>query len=335
MIANGGYALDIDSNFDSDHFGAWGRAVAQDKDSIKSIVSTYQPDLVLVLLGFNDLGFAVSDAAGTLDSMKTLVTEARVAKSDIKIGLGNIPQRIALTGRVDLPVNTDRYNKLLAAAIPTWSTTMSPIAPVLIRENYRCENSSCPAGYDGLHPNALGEYQIAQAFSRALVSSFSIGTSQLVIPTTIPARPVEVPANVKAVTSLMGVTVTWDYVYGATGYHINVRTPGSQFGTPSLQNPNRYDSVFTTGGKTYEYRVRMVYGDHVKSDWSPTVSAVAHSQASKSAGNGVSDTTGIRNGNLIYVLLLPISVACIYISGKLALKTSHGSRLFATLRKST
>ncbi|KAF8846484.1 hypothetical protein BDZ45DRAFT_682498 [Acephala macrosclerotiorum] len=34
----------------------------------------------------------------------------------------------------------------------------APISPVELQENYDCGTSSCPAGYDGLHPNALGEY---------------------------------------------------------------------------------------------------------------------------------------------------------------------------------
>jgi hypothetical protein len=27
-----------------------------------------------------------------------------------------------------------------------------------MRENYDCDVSGCPAGYDGLHPNVLGKY---------------------------------------------------------------------------------------------------------------------------------------------------------------------------------
>lgn len=27
-----------------------------------------------------------------------------------------------------------------------------------MRENYECDIGGCPAGYDGLHPNVLGEH---------------------------------------------------------------------------------------------------------------------------------------------------------------------------------
>ncbi len=103
--------------FDSDHFSVWGRQAAQDKNLIKDQVARYQSDLLLVGLGFNDMGWFVSDSAGTLDSMETLVNEARAAKPDIDIALVNVPQRTHIGGRDDLPVKTAAYNDMLKAAI--------------------------------------------------------------------------------------------------------------------------------------------------------------------------------------------------------------------------
>lgn len=85
------------------------------------MVTTYQPDYLLVLLGFNDIGWFVSDARGTFESMITFIGEARTAKPDIKMALGNVPQRRFMSGRYDLPVQTDIYNRMLEAAIPRWS----------------------------------------------------------------------------------------------------------------------------------------------------------------------------------------------------------------------
>lgn len=47
----------------------WGRQVAQDIGLIRNVVQKYEPDIILVLLGFNDMGWFVSDADGTLNSM--------------------------------------------------------------------------------------------------------------------------------------------------------------------------------------------------------------------------------------------------------------------------
>lgn len=134
----GGYALDIDPAFDRNHFTHSGRQVAQVKDRIAAIVSQYSPDYVLIELGFNDLGWLVSGAEGLLTNMKTLIDNARGAKSNIKFAIANVPYRTRIGAREDLIVKTDVYNDLLANAIPQWNTANSPIELVRFRENYRC-----------------------------------------------------------------------------------------------------------------------------------------------------------------------------------------------------
>jgi hypothetical protein len=123
-ITTGGYAAGVDANFDSDHFGAWGRQLQQDAILIRGLVQTYQPDYLLVMLGFNDVGWFISDAEGTFQNMQTFINEARVAKSDIKMALANIPQRAFIGGRSDLPIKTDVYNQILAAEIPVLSMVL-------------------------------------------------------------------------------------------------------------------------------------------------------------------------------------------------------------------
>ena len=123
-ITTGGYAVGVDANFDSDHFGAWGRQLQQDAVLIGGLVQTYQPDYLLVMLGFNDVGWFISDAEGTFANMQTFISEARAAKSDIKMALANIPQRAFISGRSDLPIKTDVYNQILAAEIPVLSIVL-------------------------------------------------------------------------------------------------------------------------------------------------------------------------------------------------------------------
>jgi hypothetical protein len=136
--------------------------------------------------------------------------------------------------------------------------------------------TECPVGYDGLHPNVLGEYQIAQAFTRTLVNGFGIGKSELSIPSNLPTRPISVPTNIVAKSSPLGVTVTWNDVYGALGYDIQVRLLGQQdWSTYSLAF-NRYDTTWTTDGEVWEFAVRTSNGNTVKSAWSGIISAVAH-----------------------------------------------------------
>lgn len=82
-----------------------------------------------------------------------------------------------------------------------------------VREEYSCGpqySEQCPASYDGLHPNELGEYQIARGFTRGLVSGLGIGKAPLEVPGDIPARPLPVPSNFQIATSDLGATATWD-----------------------------------------------------------------------------------------------------------------------------
>lgn len=48
--------------------------------------------------------------------------------------------------------------------------------------------TSCPAGIDGLHPNALGDFQIARAYTQVLHDKFHYGAAPLEVPSpdTIP-----------------------------------------------------------------------------------------------------------------------------------------------------
>jgi hypothetical protein len=124
----------------------------------------------------------------------------------------------------------------------------------------------------------LGEYQIAQAFSRTLVNGFGIGTNELVIPASLPVRPISVPTNFQAVSSVTGVTVTWDAVYGAMGYELQNRLVGVDTWNTWSTTFNRYDTSWVLDGWEYEFRIRMSNGDAVKSDWSDIISAVCHPQ---------------------------------------------------------
>jgi lysophospholipase L1-like esterase len=172
VLDGGLYAADASSAFQSNHFAVWGRAAATDKGLIQGVLTDYPADLMLLMLGFNDLGWYYSDAPGLIDSMQTLITNARAANPNINIALANVPMRTDL-GRVDLPTMTDQYNNdLIVPAIAQWTTAESSIELVELRENYSCELDSCPAGSDGLHPNAFGEYEIAYAFSLTLVNQF-------------------------------------------------------------------------------------------------------------------------------------------------------------------
>jgi lysophospholipase L1-like esterase len=147
-VTDGGYAKDVDSAFlsNSNHFAIWGRAAAVSKGLIQGVLQQHNADLMLLMLGFNDMGWFYSDADGTIDSIGTLVSNARAANPNIKVAIANVPQRSYIGGREDLIENTNIYNNLLPIAIAKWSTDKSPIKLVDIANSYDCQPGGCPAG---------------------------------------------------------------------------------------------------------------------------------------------------------------------------------------------
>lgn len=153
------------------------------------------------------------------------------------------------------------------------------------------------AGHDGLHPNSMGEFQIAKAFSDTLVSSFGIGSSPLALPGSYPQRPTPTPSNFQCGSSVVGITCSWDAVYGAFSYDINYMNTilgtwivGSTYGTNGWYQTwtRKYSITFQrmqtntcneVDGWEFQYQVRTNNGDAGVSAWtSGTISAISHPQ---------------------------------------------------------
>lgn len=269
-IDHGDYAAGV--QFNSHHFSSWGRQATQCKDLIEEQVARFRPDYLLVMLGFNDMGWGVADAGNTLGAMKKLVDNARTAKSNVKFALADVPMRTPIDGVERLPPMVEEYNQLLRLSVSKWAALESPVELVEVRRGYHCFRGS----YDGLHPNVLGELQIAKAFSQTLCQKFLVGSKDLTIPHEIPQRPTPVPTNVVAAAVPYGVSVRWDRVYGAIGYDVRIRNNGNLPWNESRADVAQYNSTWTQEGQEYQYQVRTFNGESLRSAWSSTVSTIAH-----------------------------------------------------------
>ncbi|KAK1656809.1 fibronectin type III domain-containing protein [Colletotrichum godetiae] len=278
-IDHGGYAAGV--QFNSHHFSVWGRQVTQCKDLIEEQVARFRPDYLLVMLGFNDMGWGVADAENTLDAMKELVFNARAAKSNVKFALADVPMRTPVDGAERLPPMVEEYNQLLRISIEKWTALESPIELVEVRRRYLCSEGS----YDGLHPSALGEFQISKAFAHTLTQKFRLGIKELTIPQEIPQRPTPVPANVVAEEVSYGISAKWDPVYGAIGYDVRSRNDDNQPWNETRVDVAQYHSMWTQEGQEYQYKVRTFNGESLQSAWSVTVSATAHPKTAPGPGN--------------------------------------------------
>ncbi|KAL4871031.1 SGNH hydrolase-type esterase domain-containing protein [Aspergillus spectabilis] len=296
---DGEYAKDVSSSFSRNHCAVWGWQAAQIKNEIADIVSAHKPDYLLLLAGFNDLGWWVSGPEGTLQSIKSVIDNARKSNPSIKILVGNVVQRTLLSGVNDeLPAKTSLYNALLASAVPGWSTSSSPIRLVDVASNYNCRPEGCPHGYDGLHPNSDGEFAIAQAFSRVLYSEFHIGSGPITT-TNGPKRTASTPSNFKVTAVPEGIEVSWDSVFGARSY--DYRAQRQTFGWSQLSLPyNGWWETWVVDDEEWSFQVRtsMGDGDENKSPWTTVKTVKAHPETTPGPPNVITKSMG---GGQVYI----------------------------------
>ncbi|MFC6341935.1 GDSL-type esterase/lipase family protein [Nocardioides hankookensis] len=259
----GGYRPAIDGSFtDTEHLAQWGWQLGQAKWDIASRVSTYTPDYLLVELGFNDIAWSGADAAGLVSGLREFVTNARAAKPDIKILVGNVVHRTALDVQPDLPQRITAYNNALPAAVSSMTTAASPVALVNLDSGYN------PAAdtYDGLHPNVRGEVVIAKAFADVLSGdAFGVGTGYGAVPTSLPADFVPAkPAAPTVTPSGLGLKVTWPHVFGAGGYQLyqrNVSTGAAW--TPYIYpiGAESWSEPQLPAGQEFQFKLKALRGN--------------------------------------------------------------------------
>lgn len=277
-VVVGRYAGGVPDGFKgSGHAAFWGRQALQDDPLVKAWVAQYQPDYMLMLLGFNDLGWFVSGPDGLIGQIGNIVENAREAKPDIKLLVGNVVQRLFIGGRQDLVDNTITYNGMLKSTLPNWFRWESPISYVDVSARYDCQPASCPDGYDGLHPRARGEHHIAQAFANVLGSDFGFPGQPYSVPESVDARSVGLPTNVVSYSYPEGIFTTWDTMDNNRGYEIRSRLQGmtdwwSDGGTSVAGSWLSW----VQDGQVWESQVRTSTDGNDHSDWSPIVSATAH-----------------------------------------------------------
>jgi lysophospholipase L1-like esterase len=321
----GTYAADVSpafTNGGSAHYAMWGRQLIQDLSTITGVLNTLgakgsMPDTLLVELGFNDIGW-LGAGADLAPVMKEFIDTVRKVNPNMKFVLANVPQRTTLgDANPQLGARTTAYNVALAAEIPAWSNAASPVVMADFNGAYGCDPtaSTCASAYDGLHPNILGEYRIASAFSQALHNNFGIGSAPLAVPTTVPDRPVAVPSGLVFDGTQEGVTATWNHVLGAHSYDVQWRDvttdPNAAWNDGGAVQFNRFDLGWQFNAQpfpndTYQVRARAVAGDadSLKSAWSAPVTGVAHPTTAAGPAT-LTGAAGSTPGSIVATWTLP------------------------------
>jgi len=289
--------------FDQDHYSRGGAQLAEQLlpaewspdgySRIRWAVDYYVPDVVVEFYGYNDLTQPrvrtdSSSSPYTVDELlanaKKFVDEVRAANPNASIvvadlAYANLPYPDAAHQRLEQLA--PEYNSRLAQLVPTWSTQQSKV--VLADVNDPSYWHGLSDTYDGAHPNAQGEVDLAAGMADAF-AQLGIGK-----PATLPL-PV-VPIGPRTVPRLTGtaapgsVRLAWHLVPGATRMLVYCRQPAVSWSWNQLPDVAR--TVDTAGnetgnavtltsctkggpalakGRTYEFRIRAAKVQAVAND---------------------------------------------------------------------
>ena len=267
----GGYRV---SGWEDNHDALWGRSALDEKNTIQGLTATYQPDVILVELGINDLVW-LTTPQGTSDSMSALITNARAANPDVKFVIGNVMERSPLAGWPQIPGDTATYNSLLATLVTSLSTAQSP---VVLADLHAVLNPATDT-HDGLHPNEIGEYKIAAAFSDTLASAYGIGQSFGAIPISVPQLAMTTP-TLTVTPNGGGALLSWTHSYGADAYWIYVRNiSAGETALTRLPLPigdDHWQASALSDGEVLQYAVQARRSDTNVSAISTTVQVTVH-----------------------------------------------------------
>jgi lysophospholipase L1-like esterase len=263
-------------NGDSQHYARWGWQMTQAEPGIEATVAQYMPNYLLVELGFNDLAWGIQSPQGLLAEAKNVIAQARAANPSIRILFANVVQRSPLTNVPGLPATITSYDQGLPGTLASLSTAQSPVNLVDLAGQYSYGTDT----YDGLHPNNIGEWVIADAFANALASDFGVGGGSSYLPGSASDVPVSTPPTPTLTPNAAGIDVSWPYEFGAEGYMLEVANLswGQSLG-PATELPlpvpaDSWELTQLIPGDTYAVAIQAVRG-YEQSGWSGGAQAVA------------------------------------------------------------
>lgn len=145
-----------DPAFDTDHASRWGLTLAFPVNAIGDLVSTHMPDVVVAMLGVNDLTFLQRTPEDVASSVRGFVTDARAADPAVDLVLVHQVQ--------SWYPGVPRLNELVDDLAVELDTVDSRVTVAPAEVGFAQTQDT----WDPAHPNARGELVIAASVADAL-----------------------------------------------------------------------------------------------------------------------------------------------------------------------
>ncbi|MGW2910638.1 SGNH/GDSL hydrolase family protein [Streptomyces asoensis] len=159
-----------DPDFPRGHLAGWGEGWLHMAPLIGEAVRTTRADVLLVSLGLIDLGF-YTNAEQTAQNARAFVAGARAANPRIAMVWLPVIPNVRAANDPPFAAQVARFNELLAKTAADLDEPASPILLASVPPTWDIDTDT----YDGTHPNAGGEHQLASAFAEAMYQGWELG----------------------------------------------------------------------------------------------------------------------------------------------------------------
>ena len=158
------YLRQGDWDHDSLSFSGW--RTSDVASAIGTATATYDPDVLLIMIGVNDLRATGADPQVAADNVSDAINASRNERPDVQVLLAEIPPA---QPQYDTLI-TD-YNSLLRDLADDLTSASSPIVTVDMFTDY----DIAVHHYDDVHPNSDGDELLASRWADALYDELGIG----------------------------------------------------------------------------------------------------------------------------------------------------------------
>lgn len=282
------------------HGAKWGGSLRYDGNGINAMVTSSVPDILVEMLGSNDLAY-LTNPADTIANLRTYVADARAAAPGIDIVVGEVVTRFdPWSNSVSLEAQASEYASRLSSLASELNTSSERVVVARTGNGWNPKTMT----WDGTHPNPTGETHIAQRVSEAL-ASIGVGS---VSPNISADVPWDVPGPNPSVTpGIEEATLSWERSStGSTGMFIQQRlttlagqawqelpyaVPATNFTTANLVAQGDYQFRLRPSKGWNEGTAGPAIATTVASLPIGSLPSVATSVAVDSNGNGVANTS--------------------------------------------
>ncbi|MBW9216582.1 hypothetical protein KV102_17205 [Mumia sp. zg.B53] len=152
------------SGFDQDHAAMEGATTASLLGGVTEEVATHRPDVVVLLIGFNDLRIRTPATAAA--NIRAYVERVRAVDPAVDLVIGQVMTGMNLsTGARDRVRETETFNALVAGLVSGLNTPDSRVTVAQTAQGWDPRVHT----WDGIHPTPTGQTRLAQRVADGLV----------------------------------------------------------------------------------------------------------------------------------------------------------------------